>query len=188
MWHRGNKKTRDRAHACKPSSHWRRHALDVAPPTGRHAHISMTVDIQSKLFISATVKDSNFKFGTHLGLGQWLDDKQLLRPKLAGVRARGVSKKFGTACLFLQRLKLASSNLVYNLCLGSSLPRNNLYDQNWRGVRARGEVKNLEPPHFFLQPLKLATSNLVHNFGLGVRYNSNFSTELGRGWLRYRST
>jgi len=56
----------------------------------------MTVDIQSKLFISATVKDSNFKFGTHLGLGQWLDDKQLLRPKLAAVRARGVSKKFGT--------------------------------------------------------------------------------------------
>jgi len=154
--HRGNKKTRDRAHACKPSSHWRRHALDVAPPTGRHAHISMTVDIQSKLFISATVKDSNFKFGTHLGLGQWLDDKQLLRPKLAGVRARGVSKKFGTACLFLQRLKLASSNLVYNLCLRKNLPRNNIYAQNWRGSRLGEHPKKFGTPYLFLQPLKLA--------------------------------
>ena len=47
-----------------------------------------------------------------------------------GVRARGASKKYGTPYLFLQRLKLATSNLVHSLGLGSSLPRNNFYDQN----------------------------------------------------------
>jgi len=39
----------------------------------------MTVDIQSKLFISATVKDSNFKFGIQLGFGEQLAEKQFLR-------------------------------------------------------------------------------------------------------------
>ena len=46
--------------------------------------------------------------------------KQLLGPQLAGVRARGASKKLGPPYLFLQSLKLASSNLLYNLGLGSS--------------------------------------------------------------------
>ena len=51
---------------------------------------------QSKLYISATVKDSNFKFGIQLALGEEVAKKQLLRPKLAGVRVRGASEKFGT--------------------------------------------------------------------------------------------
>jgi len=81
-------------------------------------------EIWDPLFISATVEASNFKFGIQLGLGEELDKKQLLRPKLAGVRARGASKKFGTRYLFLQPLKLATTNLVYKLGLGRSLPRN----------------------------------------------------------------
>jgi len=44
-------------------------------------------------FISATVEANNFKFGIQLGLGEELAEKQLSRPKLAGVRARGASKK-----------------------------------------------------------------------------------------------
>jgi len=77
------------------------------------------------LFISATVEASNFKFGIQLGLGEELGKKQLLRPKLVGVRARGASEKFGTPYLFLQPLKPATTNLVYKLGLGSNLPRNN---------------------------------------------------------------
>ena len=60
------------------------------------------------LFISATVEASNFNFGIQLGLGEELAKKQLLRPKLAGVQAKGASKKFGTPFLFLQLLKLAT--------------------------------------------------------------------------------
>ena len=66
----------------------------------------MTVDNQSKLFITATIKDSNFKFGIQLVLGEELAEKQLLHPELAGVQARGASKKFGTPYLFLQPLEL----------------------------------------------------------------------------------
>ena len=83
-----------------------------------------------------------------------------------GVRARGACKNFGTPYLFLQPLKLTTSNLVYNLGLGSSLPRNNCSDKNLRGS-GLGSIKKVRTPYFFLQPLKLATSNLVHNFGLG---------------------
>ena len=86
-------------------------------------------------FISATAEASNFKFGIQLELGlrEELAKKQLLRPKLAGVRARGASKIFGTPYLFLQPLKLATSNLLCNLGLGSSLPRNKFSDKNWWG-------------------------------------------------------
>jgi len=63
--------------------------------------------IWDPLFISAIVKASNFKFGIQLGLGEELGNKQLLRPKVSGVRARGASKKFGTPYLFLQPLKPA---------------------------------------------------------------------------------
>jgi len=75
--------------------------------------------------ISATVEASNFKFGIQLGLWEWLTEKQLLGPKLAGVRAGARlgehPKKFGTRYLFLQPLKLATSNLVHNFGLGSTL-------------------------------------------------------------------
>jgi len=47
------------------------------------------------LFISATVEASNFKCGIQLALGEELAKKQLLRPKLESVHARGASKKFG---------------------------------------------------------------------------------------------
>jgi len=60
------------------------------------------------LLISTTVEVSNFKFGIQLVLGEELAEKQLLRPKLAGVQARGASKKFGSPYLFLQQLKLAT--------------------------------------------------------------------------------
>ena len=66
----------------------------------------------------------------------------------------------------MQPLKLATSNLVHNLGLGSSLPRNIFYDQNWRGVLTREASKKFGTPYLFLQPLKLATSNLMYKLGL----------------------
>jgi len=75
--------------------------------------------------LGPTVEANNFKFGIQVGLGEMLTKKQLLGPKLAGFRARGTFKKCGTPVFILQSLKLASSNLLYNLGLGSSLPRNN---------------------------------------------------------------
>ena len=57
--------------------------------------------------------------------------------------------KFGTTYLFLQPLKLAISNLVYVFGLGSSLPRNNFYDQHWRGSGLGDYPKNAPPPTYF---------------------------------------
>ena len=59
--------------------------------------------IWDPLFISATAKAINFKFGIQLGLGEQLTKKQLLGPKLAGVRAKKASKKFGTPIYFCNR-------------------------------------------------------------------------------------
>jgi len=47
--------------------------------------------------------------------------------------------------LFLQPLKLATLNLVQNLGLGSSLPRNNF----WWGSGLSQHPKNVRPPTYF---------------------------------------
>ena len=49
-------------------------------------------DEESITQIAAT-EASNFRFGRQLGFGEQLTKKQLLRPKLAMVRARGASRK-----------------------------------------------------------------------------------------------
>jgi len=60
----------------------------------------------------------------HLSTGSCLP-KTTLEPKLAGGLGKGsIPKNFGTPYLFLQLLKVAISNLVYNFGLGSSIPRN----------------------------------------------------------------
>jgi len=53
----------------------------------------------------------------HLGTGCCLP-KTTFRTKVGGGCARGASKKLGTPYIFLQPLKLATSNLVHNLGLG----------------------------------------------------------------------
>jgi len=74
------------------------------------------------LFISATVEASNFKFGIQLGLGEELAKKQLLRHKLAGVRAGGASKNLEP--LFISATNEASNfNFGIILCNGKDVHR-----------------------------------------------------------------
>ena len=88
--------------------------------------------------ISAAVEASNFKFGrptqiwfvkfgrpTQIWFGTSLP-KTTFSTKIGGVLASGASQKIGTPYLFLQPLKLATSNLVYNLGLGLSYQKNNV--------------------------------------------------------------
>ena len=75
--------------------------------------------------------------------------RQRLGPKLAGVWAREAFKKIGTPYLFLQPLKLATSNLVHNLGLGLAYQKQRLA-QKLAGVWAKGASKqNLGPPTYF---------------------------------------
>ena len=56
------------------------------------------------------------------------------------------------------------------LGFGTSLPKNDIYDQNWRGLDQGSIQKKFGTPYLFLQPLKLTTTNLVHNLGSGPAY------------------
>jgi len=78
------------------------------------------------LHISATVEASNLKFGTQLGFGTSLPKNNVLDQSCGGLGQGSIQKKFGTPYVFLQPLKLATSNLVYNLDLGLSYQKKNI--------------------------------------------------------------
>jgi len=69
------------------------------------------------LCISATVEASNFKFGTQLGFGTSLPKNNVLYQNWRGSWPGEHPKKFGTPYIFLQLLKLTTSNLVHKLGL-----------------------------------------------------------------------
>ena len=70
------------------------------------------------LRIFATIEASNFKFGTKLGFGISLPKHNVKDQNWRGSRLGEHPKKFGTPYLFLQPLKLTSSNVVHKLGLG----------------------------------------------------------------------
>ena len=104
--------------------------------------------------------------------GSSLDVMLHLRPKLEGVWTRGTSKKIGTPYLFLQPLKLATSNLVCNFGLGLAYQKQRL-GPKLAGAWAREASEKNWDPYLFLQP----TEKLVHNrFTLP---NTSFRTKPG---------
>ena len=80
----------------------------------------------------------------NLGTGSSLP-QTIFRAKINGGSGLGEHVNIWDPCLFLQPLKLTTSNLVYNLGLGSILPRNNFYDQNWQGSGLGEHTKKLGP-------------------------------------------
>ena len=82
--------------------------------------------------VSAT---SKFKFGIQLGYGTNLP-KTTFRTKIGRGSGQGsIPKKFGTPYVFLQPLKLATSNLVvHNLNFGSMLPKATFNTKVGRGL------------------------------------------------------
>jgi len=96
-----------------------------------------------------TVEASNFKFGTQVGFGTSLP-KTTFRTKMAGVWAKGASKKCGTPCVFLQPLKLATSNLVHSLGLGISYQKTTFRTKIGGGLCQGSIRKNLGPPIYYV--------------------------------------
>jgi len=94
------------------------------------------------------------------------------------MRAKAASKKIGTPYLFLQPMKLATSNLVHNLGLKLAYQKTTFRTKIGGGVGQGSIKRNLG----LLQPLKLATSNLVHKLGSGLAYQkTTFSNKIGGG-------
>jgi len=101
--------------------------------------------IWDPLHISATVEASNFKFGTQLGFGTSLPKNNDLDQNWRGLGQGSIRKKFGTPYVFLQPLKLATSNWVHKLGLGLAYQKRRL-GLKLAGVWARGaSEKNWDP-------------------------------------------
>jgi len=90
-----------------------------------------------------------------------LAKKQRLGPKLEGGWARGASQKFGTPYIFLQPLKLATSNLVHNLVSGLAYQKTT-FRTKIGGVWARGASKKN------LGPLLISATVEASNFKFGT--------------------
>ena len=73
--------------------------------------------IGEPLRIFATVEASNFQFRTQIRFGTSLPENNVLDHNWRGSGLGEHPKKFGTPYVFLQPLKLATSNLVHKLGL-----------------------------------------------------------------------
>ena len=94
------------------------------------------------------VEASNFKFGTQLGFGM-LTKKQRFGPKLAGVWARGASKKNWDPLSIFATVEASNFKFGTQLGFETSLPKNNVLDQNSRGSGPGSIQKKLGPPKYF---------------------------------------
>jgi len=120
--------------------------------------------IWDPLHISATVKASNFKFGTQLGFGTSLP-KTTFSTKIGGGLDQGsIQKKFGTPYVFWQ--SMAISNLVHKLGLGLAC-QNTTFRAKIGGGLARGATKKI-------RDLLLISATVEAS-------NFKFSTQLGFG-------
>jgi len=88
--------------------------------------------------ISATVEANNFKFGRRLGFGTSLPKNNVLDQNRRGSGLGEHPKKIGTSYLFLQTLKLATSNLVHKLGLGLAYQKTTV----WTKIGGSGPVVN----------------------------------------------
>jgi len=117
-------------------------------------------------------------FGTSL-------PKTTFGTKISGVWARGASKiKFGTAYLFLQLLKLATSNLVYNLGLGLSYQKQRLKPK-LAGAWARGASEKIWTPLFISATIEASDWKIGTQHELRFTLpNTSFRVKLDRVWVK----
>jgi len=107
--------------------------------------------------------------------------KQPLGPKLEGGWARGASKKIGTPYLFLQPLKLATSDLVQNLGLGLAHQKTTIRTKIGRGL-GQGSIRKI------WDPLRIFATVEASNFKFGTQLwfgtslpKTTFWTKIGGG-------
>jgi len=122
------------------------------------------------------------EFLHHLGTGCCLP-KTTFITKIGGEAGLGEHpKKFGTPYIFLQPLKLATSNLGHKLGWGLAYQKTTFRTQIGGGLGQGSIRKKCGTPYVFLQPLRLTTSNLVCNLSLGLAYQkTTFRTKIGGG-------
>jgi len=85
-----------------------------------------------------------YKIFKPLGYGVLLA-KTTFRTKIGGGWARGASKKFGTPYVYLQPLKLATSNLVHNFGMGPAYQKTTFRTKIGGGLGQGSIQKNRIP-------------------------------------------
>jgi len=103
----------------------------------------------------------------------------------------GASRKiFGTSYLFLQPLKLATSNFGTQVGFGELRAKKQHLGPKLAWVGTRGTSQKFWDPLFISATIKGSNFKFgtQRGFDRGVRYNNSFSTKLGRSWLVYMST
>jgi len=140
--------------------------------------------IWNPLCIFSTVEAINFKFGTQLGFGTSLPKNNVLDQNWRGCGPEEHPKKLGTPYVYLQPLKLATSNLVHKLRLGLAYQKRRL-GPKLAGVWARRAHKNIwDPP-------RISATVKASNFKLGTRIwfgtslpKKMFRTKIGEGCIQ----
>jgi len=100
--------------------------------------------IWDPLRIFATVEASSFKYGTQIGFGTSLPKTDVKDQDWRG-SGPGEHPKNWDPYVFLQPLKLATSNLVHNLVLGLAYQKQR-FGPKLAGVWARGASKKIWDP------------------------------------------
>ena len=100
------------------------------------------------LRIFATIEASNFKFGTQIGFGTSLP-KTTFWTKISGGVGQGSIKKIWDPYLFLQLLKLVTSNLVHSLVLGLAYQKTTFRTKIGGGLGQGSIRKNLGSAIYF---------------------------------------
>ena len=95
--------------------------------------------------------------------------KTTFRTKIGGGWTRGASEKCGTTYVFLQLLKLATSNLVHNLGLALA------YQKQRLGPKLEGSWPGEHPTKIW-DPLRIFATVEANNFKFGTRIG--FGTSL----------
>ena len=83
--------------------------------------------------------------------------------------------------VFLQPLKLATSNLVHNLVLGLAYQKTTFWTKIGGGLGQGSIRKKWNPLRIFATVEAIAASNMVHKLGLRLAYQKDTRTKIGGG-------
>ena len=105
---------------------------------------------------------------------------------MEGVWARGTSKKFGTPYLFLQPLKLATSNLVHNFGLGLPYQKTTFKTKIGGGLGQLNIPKKLGTPLLISATVEASDFKFVMQLGFwtSLPKKTTFITKIGGAWAR----
>jgi len=98
------------------------------------------------LFIYATVEASNFKFGIQVGLRGVAYQETTYTTKIGRGPGLGSTQKIWDPLFISATVEASNFKFGIQLGLGSSLPKNNFYDQYWLAYGLGEYPKNLGSP------------------------------------------